>query len=354
MPHPLIELAGDRDVRQAAGFCKAAASLTGEKLTGLFEQEKAAAPRLHDAGRRYFVKRSGKPAAERRRTKDEEHLGAALVRHCRGAESHLLELPETDGRLELLDYHVRVKAGPADDPATKGIGRVDLVGLAGERLCVVKLRFLEPEATRCGVGDTPLRALLEGLAYAAIAASNRSALAEEISSRFQRGVGDAHPLVILLATPRYWELCRKREAQKGAAWIKELERLAREIEAESGVDVRFLSLRLSTDPGWSYDEQGAVLDAAPQLEPAWEATAGRVRPRAKPRPKKMAAPVDQIVEPDLSRPVRPYALTESYTAGDRIAHPKLGNGVVQGTAGPGKIRVRFDTRNSLLVHERSA
>ena len=28
-----------------------------------FEQERASAPRLHDAGRRYFVKRSGKPAA---------------------------------------------------------------------------------------------------------------------------------------------------------------------------------------------------------------------------------------------------------------------------------------------------
>jgi hypothetical protein len=64
--------------------------------------------------------------------------------------------------------------------------------------------------------------------------------------------------------------------------------------------------------------------------------------------------VDRIVEPDLSRPVRAYALTESYEAGDRIAHPKLGDGVVQGTAGPGKIRVRFDDKSSLLVHERSS
>jgi hypothetical protein len=348
----LIELAGDRDVRQAAGFCKAAAALTGEKLAALFEEEMADAPRLHDAGRRYFVKRSGKPAAERRRTKDGEHLGAALIRQCRTPEIELLELPGSDERLELLDYHVRIKTGSLDDPATKGIGRIDLIGLADERLCVAKLRFLDPTATRCGVGDTPLRALLEGLAYSAIAAANRDALDQEISSRFGRSVGDAPPLLLLLASPRYWELCRKREAQKGAAWIKELERLARELEEANGVAVRFYGLRLDGDPGWSYDEQGAVLNAPPRIAPAWEATAGRVRPRAKPRPKKPTAPVDQIVEPDLSRPVRPYALTESYEAGDRIAHPKLGDGVVQGTAGPGKIRVRFDDKNSLLVHER--
>ena len=352
MTHPLIELAADRDVRQAAGFCKAAAALTGEKLAALFEQEKANAPRLHEAGRRYFVKRSGKPAAERRRTKDGEHLGAALVRHCRAPEPNLLDLSESDERLELLDYHVRVKTGSVDDPATKGIGRVDLIGLVAERLCLVKLRFLEPTATRCGVGDTPLRALLEALAYGAIAASNRSALDQEISSRFERSVGDAPPLLLLLASPRYWELCRKREAQKGAAWIKELERLARELEEENGVAVRFHSLRLEGDPGWSYDEQGAVLNGAPRLAPAWETTAGRVRPRARPRAKKPVAPADQVVEPDFSRPVRTYALTESYAAGDRIAHPKLGDGVVQGTAGHGKIRVRFDSKNSLLVHER--
>jgi hypothetical protein len=348
----LIELAGDRDVRQAAGFCKAAAALTGEKLAALFEEELANAPRLHDAGRRYFVKRSGKPAAERRRTKDGEHLGAALVRHCRTPEIDLLELPGSDERLELLDYHVRIKTGSLDEPATKGIGRIDLIGLVDERLCVAKLRFLDPTATRCGVGDTPLRALLEGLAYSAIAASNRSALDQEISSRFGRSVGEAPPLLLLLASPRYWELCRKREAQKGAAWIKEHERLARELEEANGVTVRFHGLRLDGDPGWSYDEQGALLSAPPRIAPAWETTAGRVRPRAKPRPKKPVAPVDQIIEPDLSRPVRPYALTESYAAGDRISHPKLGDGVVQGTAGPGKIRVRFDTKNSLLVHER--
>jgi hypothetical protein len=349
--HPLFARSQDREVRQSAGFRKAAAALGGETLAASFDQERASAPHLHEAGRRYFVKRSGKPATERRRNKDAEHVCAALVRHCRaGGES--LVLPGEEARIDLLDFHLRVKTGAIDEPATKGIGRIDLLGLVDDRLAVLRLRYLDPSATRCGVGDTPLRALLEGLAYSAIVAANADAISGEILERFGRSASETPPLLVLLGSPRYWELCRKREAQKGAAWIKELERLAGEIEASSGVGVRYVSLQLEGDPGWHYDAEGPVLDAPPRLGPAWESTAGRVRPRAKPRPKRLTAAVDQVVEADLSRPIRGYALTESYAPGDRIAHPKLGNGVVQGVAGPGKIRVRFDEKNSLLVHER--
>jgi hypothetical protein len=322
--HPLIELASGREVRQATGFRVAAAELDGPKLGAAYLVEKANAPRLHAEGRKYFVSRSGKPATERKRNKDEEHVGQALVRHC-GERGAGLPLPDDDFSLLPLDYQVRVKTGPLDDPATKGIGRIDMLALTSDdRLAVVKLRVLEPSATRCGVGDTPLRALLEGLAYTAI---------------------------VVLATPSYWRLCRKREAQKGAAWIKEMERLVGEVEAEVGPAVRYLGLELPGDPGWLYAEDGPVLESDPKLVLAWEPGAGRVRPKPRPRPR-TAAPADVIVEADLSRPVRSYALTESYTAGDRIDHPKLGMGVVQGIAGPRKIRVRFEERESMLVHER--
>jgi hypothetical protein len=115
--------------------------------------------------------------------------------------------------------------------------------------------------------------------------------------------------------------------------------------------VRYLGLELPGDPGWLYAEDGPLLESDPKLVLAWEPVAGRVRPKPRPRPR-TAAPADVIVEADLSRPVRSYALTESYTAGDRIDHPKLGMGVVQGIAGPRKIRVRFEERESMLVHER--
>jgi hypothetical protein len=349
--HPLIQLASDREVRQAAGFRKAASRLSGEALAQAYSEEESSAPRLHEAGRRYLVNRSGRPASERKRNKDEEHLGAALVRHCaeRGAG---LELPDEEGPFLPLDYQVRVKTGPLEDPATKGIGRIDLLGLGpADRLVVSRLRYVEPSGTRCGVGDTPLRALLEGLAYCAIASANREEIAAEIGERFHRKPSDERPMLVVLASQRYWELCRKREAQKGAAWIKEMDRLAEEIGRDVGVPVRYLALRLEGDPGWSYGEQGPVLSGPPRLFPAWEPGAGRVRPKPKPRPK-TAAPAEVVVEADPSRPVRTYALTDTYAAGDRIEHPTLGTGVVQGIAGPGKIRVRFDERVSLLVHDR--
>ena len=130
--------------------------------------------------------------------------------------------------------------------------------------------------------------------------------------------------MLLLASPRYWALCRRREAQKGAAWVHELERLAREIDQHIGVSVHFLSLGLEGDPGWVYDEQGARLPSL-RFERSWEPGAGRVRPKPKPRPK-AAEPVETVVEAALDRPVRSYGPHESYHPGDRIEHPTLGLG----------------------------
>jgi hypothetical protein len=352
LSHPLVALANDRVVRQAAEFHEAAAQLSPERLAEVFTAERSAAPSVHDAGRTYFVDRSGKPATERRKNRDEEHLGAALVRYAGDAG---LELPDAAGRLRLLDYQVRAKIGPVDEPGTKGIARFDLLGIGpGDRLAVIQMRYLEPAATRCHIGDTPLRVLLEGLTYCAIADANRAALSQEVLERFGRTVASEPPLLYVIASTRYWELCRKRSTQKGAAWIRELERIASIAPEAIGVPVQFLALRLEGNPGWSYEEQGPTLSGHARLLPAWEPSAGRVKPKPKPRPRARTEPVPQVVEGDPSRPVRSYSLSDSYRAGDRIAHPKLGTGVVQASAGPGKVRVRFDEREAVLVHERSA
>ena len=108
-------LAHDKAVRQAAEFRDAAAQLTPDRLAELFAAERAAAPSVHGAGRRYFVDRSGKPPTERRKNRDEEHLGAALVAI---AGDPGLELPDGAGRIRLLDYQVRAKIGPMSSPLT--------------------------------------------------------------------------------------------------------------------------------------------------------------------------------------------------------------------------------------------
>lgn len=352
-PHPLIELAADRDVRQAKGFRKAATGLSGEGLEAHYKTEVECAPRRKEAGKKYFAAHPGGPPKEAKAGKEGEHLAAALVALSQSGEG--LELP-SGGPLTFLDYKVPLQSKPADkalgdDDPNKGVGRIDLLGLMpDDRVAVVALKFLPADATRGGTGDTPLRALLEGLANAAIVDANREALQEEIVGKVERTLSEEAPVLILLGSPRYWELCRKREAQKGAGWIRELERLGREIAQDIGVEVFFLAVDLDGDPGWSYGDDGPTVQGEPELLPAWELGAGKLKP--KPRPKAKTAAEDEIVEADLSREVRVYKITESYDPGDRIKHPTLGTGVVQNPIGPGKIKVLFDDKQSLLVHER--
>jgi hypothetical protein len=78
--------------------------------------------------------------------------------------------------------------------------------------------------------------------------------------------------------------------------------------------------------------------------------ANELRSKSKAR---AAVKEDPVVEADPERPPRPYSVRESYEPGDRIAHPKLGEGVVQKALGPTKIEVRFGEESRVLVQGRS-
>jgi len=352
--NPLLEKAAERSVRLASEFPKEAASLTGAQLAEAFQAAVAVTPRRAEAGKAFFELH---PARRRTRAKerDGEDLAAALVAHCRTAGKGLWMpkiLPdEPDHTLELLDHRVPLKARRED----KGTAHLDGVGLLDDRLAVLKLRYVAAEAARGSTGDTPLRALLEGLSDTAAAAANADAMRAELAERFEREVTDEPPALMLAATRRYWELARKRSVQKGAHWIQQLERLAREIEEHSGIAVEYLGIDLPGTPAWEIEtsdggEESPVFTQAPRLTLAWEATAGRVRPRSKPKPKTEAK--DEVVRADPTRPPRPYRITDSYTSGDTIQHPTLGAGIVQGTGGPGKIQVLFEGDRKVLIHER--
>jgi hypothetical protein len=356
--HPIVDLSADPRARRAADFRALAAELNGPRLAEAWAAEVSAAPRRQQSGRKHFVAYSRRLAAERKLARDAEHLSLALVEFCRRSV-RTLALPDGTGAIELVAAQVALDAiggAPGDEETAErvSVGRADLIGLGpDDRLALVQIRYLPPGATRAGTGDTPLRALLESLALAAVASANRAELGAEIEAVCGRAPSEAPPLVAVLASPRYWELCRKREAQKGAAWIRELERVARELGESTGIAFHFLGCRLEGDPGWSYPAGSPVLDAQPRIGTAWEPTAGRVRPKPPPRPK-TAAPVEVLIEADPSRPVRGYAACDRYAPGDRIDHPKLGLGVCQGAVGAGKISVLFDDRKVLLVHGRSA
>lgn len=351
-PHPLIERAKDRRVRQSKGFKDVAAELKGDLLLVDYQQELARAPRRHDTGKRYFPKRAKAP----RLTRPEDYLAAALVRFNQAGG--VLALPNDGPIISLLDHRVALQSAQAvkDDASdsNRDIGRIDVLGLTAEnRTLAISLKFLAPDATRGGTGDTPLRALLEGLAHCAIAQANQAALAEEIAERFDRELSDEPPILVLLGTARYWEICRRREPQKGAAWINQMERLADEVQTSLGVQVLYLTVDLEGDPLWTLDEEGwPKLTQLTRFITAWSELAGRVRPKPRPRAKSRLEAVDAVVAADLSRPVRDYAMNESYEPGDRVGHPNFGTGVVQGAVGARKIKVRFDETERVLVHKR--
>ena len=340
--HPLLALANDRDVKQAKGFRAAAEKLTGVSLETDYQAEVSNVPRRSAEDLKHLNVRVGRKAKQRQNNKDEKHLCEALVRAARGENPPALELPSGEA-LTIVDHAVPIKTAAADkdkgaaDP-NAGIDEIPLLAVIGEdRPAVAVVKFLEPDATRSGAGDTPLRLFLQGLAHAAAVDGNRDALAAEILEQTGKTLGEEAPAVILAASPQYWKLCRKREAQKGAGWIRELERIAREIGESIGTEVFFVGLSTDTAEGvgWNYDDEGAVLSGPVTLDKAWETGAGKLKP--KPKPKK-ADPADEIVEADLSRPVRPYSIRESFAAGDRIQHKTLGDGVVQGEAVQGGLR----------------
>jgi hypothetical protein len=355
--HPIIALVNDRDVKQAKGFRLAAEKLTGASLEADYQAEVQGAPRRSAEDLAYLNVRSGRRAKQRQNNRDERHLAEAIARSASAEGAPLLELPSGE-TLTIVDHSVPIRTAAPDkdrgdsDP-NAGVEDVPLLAVIGDdRLAVVVMKFLEPDANRSGAGDTPLRLFLQGLAHAAAVDANREALRAEIAHSTGRTIGDEAPAIILAASPQYWLLCRKREAQKGAAWIRELERISREIGESIGNEVFFTSVVTDTSDGsvgWTYDDEGAVLTGPVAFEAAWETGAGKLKPKPKSR---KTDPADELVEADLSRPVRSYSIRESFQAGDRIAHKTLGEGVVQGVAGPGKVAVLFGDEKKLLIHER--
>lgn len=361
--HPLITLVSDRDVKQAKGFRAAAEKLTGASLEADYQIEVGLAPSRSGEGLTHLGIRSGRKAKGRQHGRDEKHLAEAIARAARDSEDESLvpaslALPSGES-IQFIDSAVPIRTAVPDkekgdsDP-NAGVEDLPLLALVGDdRVAVVVLKVLEPDATRSGAGDTPLRFLLQGLAHAAAIDANGEALRAEIAEATGKTTGEEAPAVIIAASPKYWELCRKREAQKGAGWIRELERIAREIGETIGTEVFFVGMTLDAQDSeirWDYDDEGPVLTSTIGFVKAWEMGAGKLKP--KPKPKKID-PADVIVEADPSTPIVPYSIRDSYDRGDRIAHSKLGEGVVQRIVGRGKISVMFGDEKKLLIHERA-
>ncbi len=60
-----------------------------------------------------------------------------------------------------------------------------------------------------------------------------------------------------------------------------------------------------------------------------------------------------LIEANMDRPIQEYSMRTTFEPGDRVAHPKFGNGVVEGTSEVGKMLVFFKTGGrKTLAHDR--
>lgn len=153
------------------------------------------APRRHTRKKLYFVGHTGFPSSSGSSNRREEHLAIALWNAAQEAALLL-----SDGnRLDLLDYQLPLKASQHD----KGIGKVDLFGVIDQsKPCVIELKIHREEGQ---ISETPLRAYLEALAYAAIVQANLTDIAQESSANFSLTINQQAPAIIVMAPKEYWQ-----------------------------------------------------------------------------------------------------------------------------------------------------
>jgi hypothetical protein len=86
-----------------------------------------------------------------------------------------------------------------------------------------------------------------------------------------------------------------------------------------------------------------LTDAEKQMKPAKRAS----------RKSASAEPTGPLVEPDLTRPIRPYQISEVYAVGDRIDHTSFGTGIIERVMSPSKVQVYFPDGQKMLLQGRT-
>ena len=171
----LIGLHNNPAVNRTVEFAAVANTLASDvgMLARCYEHLVRVAPRRHARSKRYVHGRTGTTSSGASSNRREEHLAVALCNASRSGVTFALP----DRRpLAIIDYQMPLKARQGD----LGVGKVDLFAVVDGRLpCVIELKAAR-ETTR---GDTPLRALLEGLAYCAIVEANAADIASEVAEQ---------------------------------------------------------------------------------------------------------------------------------------------------------------------------
>lgn len=226
----LINLHNDPVVNRIAEFAPFASALASDvgMLAHCYEDLVRAAPVRHDRGKCYLHGRTGTTSSGASSNRKEEHLAVALYNASRGGAAFTLP----DQRpLAIIDYQMPLKARRDD----LGIGKVDLFAVVDERQpCVIELKMAGGK-TR---GDTPLRALLEGLCYCAIVEANVADIASEITAQY--ALSASRPMLVVMAPDDYW--AGYLDHPKAGRWLPAVRDLVSGLRDTLGLEICLLAL----------------------------------------------------------------------------------------------------------------
>lgn len=231
----LLALYRDPKVNQVSTFGALAAELDPNSLASGYRRVLDAAPRRRLSGKSYFVEHSGIEGRADESNRREEHLALALF-EAFGVQSDGPAMSIGDGRwLRFLDYQTPLKARRTDNK----IGKVDLFGVTDEgRPTVVELK-VHPEGR--GLGNTPLLAYLEALAYCAIVEANAVDIAKDAEAKFGLRLTSGGPALVVMAPDEYW--MRYLSRPRSGSWWPRLKSLAADTGMRLGLETHFLALR---------------------------------------------------------------------------------------------------------------
>lgn len=227
----LVDLFNERDVNCLSKFASCCSLITREELDARFAAQVAAAPR-RARKKKYLVGHNGVTASGSVTTRREEHLAIAIWNAYQSAG---FVLPEGQ-RIFPIDYQLPLKL--ANDPANAGVGKVDLFCLDEEGqawVAELKVRSSSP--------DTPLKAVLQAVAYCAILDAEKERLVKEIRDHMPQHVTPsmkaARPNVLVLAPAEYWDFFANKPS--AGNWAFEISRLCQDVKSALGISVRFVS-----------------------------------------------------------------------------------------------------------------
>ena len=226
----LIDLHNDPAVNRITEFAAIARTLASDvgMLVHCYENLVRVAPRRRMQGKRYLHGRTGITSSGSSSTQREQHLAVALYNASRGGAAFALP----DRRpLAIIDYQMPLKARQDD----LGVGKVDLFAVLDGRLpCVVELKVAGEKTC----GDTPLRALLEGLAYCAIVEANLADIASEVAE--PHVLSACRPTLVVMAPDDYWTGYLERP--RAGRWLSAVRSLVSGLRDTLGLETYLLAL----------------------------------------------------------------------------------------------------------------